>query len=231
MVHRTRDDLGMPSPRRSYGGLSAETRRQERRARLLEATIDAMTGNEWRTATVDRICAAANLNKRYFYESFTGLDALGAAVIDDIADGVREATLSAVNEVTDQSVDTQALVGVAAAVHALVHDPRRARVLLGGVSASAAVQTHRLSVMRGLTRVLVARGRSVHGVELEDDPLAKVAPPFIIGGTAEAILAFVNGAVDLSLDELIAQLATLWLITGNGAADVARTRSPQTDRP
>jgi hypothetical protein len=65
----------------------------------------------------------------------------------------------------------------------------------------------------------------VHEVELEHDPLALVTPAFIVGGTAEAILAFVNGAIDVSVEDLIAQLATLWLITGNGAAAIARARA------
>jgi hypothetical protein len=108
----------------------------------------------------------------------------------------------------------------------LVDDPRRARVLLGGVAASAELNDHRATVMHRLTEVLIDHGRVVHGVELETDPLAKVAPAFIVGGTADAVLTFVNGGVDLSLDEFIAQLATLWLITGNGAAHIARARVP-----
>lgn len=186
--------------------------------------MDAMARNEWRGATVEKVCAAANLNKRYFYESFTDLDALAAAVVDHIADDVRSATLQAADAAAQQPLEAQALAGVAAAVRALVEDPRRARVLLGGVAASPELHDHRTAVMHRLTDVLIDHGRTVHGVELETDPLARVAPAFIVGGTAEAILSFVSGEVGLSLDDFIGQLATLWLITGNGAAQVARTR-------
>lgn len=186
--------------------------------------MDAMARNEWRGVTVEKLCAAAGLNKRYFYESFTDLDALSASVVDSIADHVRSATVAAADEAAQQPLEIQALASVAAAVRALVDDPRRARVLLGGVAASPELDAHRTTVMHRLTDVLVDHGRTVHGVELERDPLAKVTPAFIVGGTADAILEFVNGAVDLSLDDFIAQLATLWLITGNGAAQVARTR-------
>jgi AcrR family transcriptional regulator len=209
---------------RAYGGQSAHSRRQHRRERLLDVALDAMARNEWRSTTVEKICAAASLNKRYFYESFSDLDALSAAVVDDIADDVRTATVQAADEAVQESLELQALAGVAAAVRALVGDPRRARVLLGGVAASPELHDHRTTAMHRLTGVLIDHGRNVHGVELEGDPLAKVAPAFIVGGTAEAILAFVNGAVDLSLDDFIAQLATLWLITGNGAAHTARAR-------
>ena len=71
------DDRAVPdATQRSYAGLSADARRQIRRERLLDAAMDVMARNEWRSATVDKVCTAANLNKRYFYESFTDLDDL-----------------------------------------------------------------------------------------------------------------------------------------------------------
>jgi AcrR family transcriptional regulator len=219
------DDSAVPeSTQRAYKGQSADARRSQRRQRLIDAAMDAMAGNVWRSATVEKICVAAGLNKRYFYESFADLDSLSAAVVDDIAEDVRTATVEAADYAANEPLEAQALAGVAAAVRALVGDPRRARVLLGGVAASPELHNHRTAVMHRLTDVLIDHGRSVHGVELETDPLARVAPAFIVGGTAEAILAYVNGDTGLSLDEFIAQLATLWLITGNGAAQVARAR-------
>ncbi len=212
------------TPQRSYGGQSAEARRLHRRARLLDAALDAMDGNGWRTITVDKLCAAAGLNKRYFYESFASLDEVATSAVDDIAAEVRTTTLAAVAGAATESLEQQAFVAVDALVRTLIRDPRRARVLLGSVSSSAAVQQHRDNVLRGLTGVLVGHARTVHDVELEKDPLALVAPAFIIGGTADAILAFVNGATDVSVGDLVASLATLWLVTGNGAAEVARAR-------
>ncbi|MCT7661352.1 TetR/AcrR family transcriptional regulator [Mycobacterium deserti] len=209
---------------RSYGGVSGADRQRERRSRLLEAALAVMAHDEWRTATVERLCSDAGLNKRYFYESFSDLDGVAEAVIDDISTSVRDATLLAVTAVVTEPIEQQALSSVSAAVHALVDDPRRARVLLGGVAASPAVHAHRAKVMRGLTAVLIEHARSVHGVELEHDALALVAPAFVVGGSAEAILSFVNGSISITVDELVVQLATLWLITGNGAAAVARSR-------
>lgn len=95
-----------------------------------------MVQNEWRGVTVEKICAAAGLNKRYFYESFTDIDGLSAAVVDDIADEVRSVTVAAADAAAQQPLEVQALASVAAAVRTLVDDPRRARVLLGGVAAS-----------------------------------------------------------------------------------------------
>lgn len=214
----------MATAQGKYRGLSAADRQRERRSRLLDAALEVMASNQWRTATVEQVCAAAGLNKRYFYESFADLDVLASAVVDDIAAGVGQATLAAYAAAAAEPLERQALVSVGAVVRELVRDPRRARVLLGGVAATPALHVHRALVMSGMTQILVAQARVIHGIELETDPLAQIAPAFVIGGTAEAILAFVNGSAVVTLDDLINELTTLWLITGNGAAAVARER-------
>lgn len=224
------DDGALSAPSlRSYGGRSAQQRRSERRAKLIDAALDVMAANDWRGVTVEKLCAAAGLNKRYFYESFTDLDAVAAAAVDDIASDVSAATLTAAAATAGEPLERQAAAAVGSVVRHLVADPRRARVLLGGVAASLALHRHRAAVMRGLTAVLVANARTVHGVELETDPLAKVAPAFVIGGTADAILAYVDGRAKVTVDELVESLTTLWLLTGNGAADVARARLGPSD--
>lgn len=207
-----------------YRGVPAAERQRERRERLLEVALDIMAADQWRTATVDQVCKSAGLNKRYFYESFTDLDALASAVVDDIASEVGQATLAAFAAAVTEPLERQALLCVGALVKSLVGDPRRARVLLGGVGASPVVRAHRTNVMNGLTQILVAHARMIHGVELESDPLAQVAPAFVVGGTAEAILAYVNGSASVTLDGLINELTTLWLVVGDGASTVARAR-------
>lgn len=186
--------------------------------------MDSMGDNAWRVVTVDKLCAAAGLNKRYFYENFTDLDAVATAVIDDIAADVSAATLAAVAAAAADNAHEQARVAVEVLVHTLTDDPRRARVLLGGVPSSPALHEHRGAVIRGLTKVLVAQARTVHGVELETDPLAQIAPAFLVGGTADAILAYLDGRAKVSRNQLVDSLTTLWMLTGDGAAEVARSR-------
>lgn len=183
-----------------------------------------MANGDWRAITVDKLCTAAGLNKRYFYESFSDLDAVATAVVDDIAEQLRLVALEATAASATQPLAVQALSTVSALVNTLADDPRRATVLLGAVSLSPALQRHRDDIMVGLTGVLIEHARTVHDVELESDPLAQVAPAFIIGGTADAILAFVEGRASVTKDELVQSIATLWLITGNGAAQVAQAR-------
>ncbi len=67
-----------------YRGVSAADRAAERRTKLLEAALTVWADPDTRT-TMTAICAAAGLSERYFYESFTGLDAALEAVLDQIA--------------------------------------------------------------------------------------------------------------------------------------------------
>src|SRR5258705_353216 len=63
------------APARRYAGASADERRDERRARLLAAGLDALGTDGHRATTVRGVCARARLTPRYFYESFDDLDA------------------------------------------------------------------------------------------------------------------------------------------------------------
>ncbi|GGU90620.1 transcriptional regulator [Actinomadura cremea] len=211
--------------RRAYGGRSGDERRTGRRLRLIDAALTAMASGEWRSATVAHLCTAAGLNKRYFYESFTGLDELASAAIDRIAEEVGHAALTAFAAFAGRPLRDQARASISAVVHALADDPRKARVLFGATAGPPEVLRHRTTVVQGLTRILVDHARTIHGVELAVDSLARVAPPFVVGGTAETILAWVNGTLDVPLDTLVDDLTTLWLITGNGAAQHARDRT------
>lgn len=165
-----------------YRGVSAADRQRERRGRLLDAALEIMAADQWRAATVEKVAQTAGLNKRYFYESFADLDVLAAAVVEDIATEIGEATMAAFTGALAEPIERQALLSVDALVRVLVRDPRRARVLLGGVAATPAMQARRTAVMNGLTQILVTHARLIHGVELESDPLAHVAPAYVMGG-------------------------------------------------
>lgn len=70
---------------RRYRGSSAAERQADRRVLLIDAAIAvyAQAGHE--RASVRRICQAAGLSERYFYESFANGDELLAAAFDHAA--------------------------------------------------------------------------------------------------------------------------------------------------
>src|ERR1700726_5192375 len=65
-----------------FKGISADVRRLDRRNRVVEAAYE-IAGTEGAGALgVGRVCLAAGLTKRYFYESFASLSELQSAVVD-----------------------------------------------------------------------------------------------------------------------------------------------------
>lgn len=216
----------MPSgPGHGYGGVPAAERAAARRTRLLDAALDLMGQGAWRSATVAELCSRAGLHKRYFYESFADLDEVARGAIDLVVEAVVTAALTAfLAQPEDAPLEVRARTTLDALIRVLVEDPRKAQTLFGPVSASLAVLEHRALGLAGLTDVLVEHARTIHDVELEADSLASVAPAFLIGGTGEAVLAWLRSPERTSIERLVDDITTLWLITGNGAADAARTR-------
>lgn len=209
---------------RNYGGASAAARVDKRRASLLDAALTEMAESRWRSVTVAGLCTEARLNKRYFYESFRDLDQLADAVIDLVAAEVGAAAIGGYLATADSPLDEQARHVVAAVVDVLGADRRKALVLLGGVQTAANQDDKRRAAISGLTMVLVEHARTIHDVALESDSLASTGPAFVIGGTAQTILSWVNGDLAVSREQLIEDLAALWLALGESASGIARRR-------
>ena len=65
-----------------FNGVSADDRRVDRRNRLVAAAFE-IAGTEGAAALgVGRVCLAAGLTKRYFYENFASLSELQSALVD-----------------------------------------------------------------------------------------------------------------------------------------------------
>ena len=60
---------------RRYGGLTAEERRAERRARLVRAATEIWVAEGWAAVSMRAVCARAGLTDRYFYEEFGNREA------------------------------------------------------------------------------------------------------------------------------------------------------------
>lgn len=73
---------------RSYGGTSAEQRRLERRAKLLNAAKEVFGRMGFSASTVRMVCEEAGLTERYFYESFANSEALFIAMHKRTSDGI-----------------------------------------------------------------------------------------------------------------------------------------------
>jgi len=114
---------------RTYRGESAETRREQRRIKLLEASLDCFATRGVAHTTMRDICSQARLTDRYFYESFRNTKDAYEAVYrwqkEQLVANVVQAMAAAPTTLLDQ-----AEAGLTAFYAFLREDARRAHVLL-----------------------------------------------------------------------------------------------------
>jgi AcrR family transcriptional regulator len=193
--------------RAGWAGIPAEDRRAIRRARLLDAAFELLGTEGWSATTVRAVCQAAQLNPRYFYESFEHLDALLVAVYDR--------TVTELAEVVFAPVDPSH-AEPAAQVHAVLTrivdfvaaDPRRGRVLYVEALGNEALNRRRIDAGHGL-------------VELLERGMGRIPAAFLVGGFGEVLRGWLDGRIDVSKAKLVDDASALFLAVGEAAGRVA----------
>jgi AcrR family transcriptional regulator len=205
------EDLGL------WRGTTAEERLAPRRRKLLQAGFELLGTGGSEGTTVRGVCARAKLNPRYFYESFDDLDALVAAVFDEVQEETTRLTLEAIAGAANTG-EAKTRAALDAGIRHVAGDPRRLRIVYGEGDTGVLVRKRAELVAQtaGLMATISAR---YYGVPPEDKLLTTTA--FMLsGGLFELIVAWANGRIDLTLDELIDH-ATLLVV---GTSRTAKRR-------
>lgn len=206
------------TPGRTYGGQTSDERADGRRSALLAAAFDLVAQDGWRALRIDAVCRVAGLNKRYFYEGFTDLDALIAELTRRLAEEAIAVTMGAMAPLGPPPQVTRR--AITAFVAHLTDDPRRARVLFGAVPAGDAAAGHQALALRQIITSTAAIGGSLHG--LSAAPFVDTAAAMLVGGTSQAILDWLDGRIGSGQAELVDDLVRLWLAVGEAAEQVRR---------
>lgn len=215
----------MSQPTRPFLGESAESRISARRQTLLDTAFHMAEESGWKGLSIHQLCQEAGLNKRYFYESFADLEELGAALIDDLAEQLITTGQAAVQSGMQQGFDTMLLARhvLRQVLGWLVDDPRRARLLFNMTSDNPRALQHRQEVIRKFAQTLSVFSIEYHQAD-EPHVIAKVGSALLIGGTIEIVVSWLDGQLDISLDELVEDVASFWVAVGNSAIDLTKAR-------
>lgn len=194
-----------------FKGVSADDRRIDRRNRLVEAAFE-IAGTEGAGALgVGRVCVAAGLTKRYFYESFASLADLQSAAVDH--------AIAAMSERVDPFRPTgpggPPHAWLEAFVGALVDDECLARVLLAETHGGA------LSPFRHQIIDVAIAGMAPPGSDPQADLRGRLVAYAQIGTLSELCLAWHQGQLAMERAELVAVLADLFV-----RIDGARSGAP-----
>jgi AcrR family transcriptional regulator len=182
--------------------MSAADRSAQRRARLMEAGLQLFGTEGYAGTSIRAVSAAAGLNTRYFYESFSSREDLlyhvYAQIIREVAEAVVEVTARA------SSIEEQAHVGLRTAWSILTEDPRKARVIsLEVVGVSERLERLRRDNRHAFADLLLRNARLIHGegVEPRLDPVLTARS--LMGAVVEMLVDWINGDLDATVDEIV----------------------------
>ena len=197
--------------RRSWRGVSSADRAAARRTLLLDAAFELLGTEGWAAVTVRGVCRAARLHPRYFYQAFDDLDDLLVAVFDRMVGEMHEAIDAAV-DTAGTSGTARAHAGLNAVAHFVTDDRRRARVLYTEGLGNDRLRQRRIETMHEFVGALARTG---------DHPAAEVAAYIGVGGFTNALVAWLDGRIDISLEELVEDATAILLAGGRAAGRLA----------
>jgi AcrR family transcriptional regulator len=184
-----------------FKGISAEDRRVGRRERLVRAAFE-IAGTEGAGALgVGRVCQAAGLTKRYFYESFATLADLESAVVDHAI----FVMTARVEPFRPDGPGAPPRAWLQAFVGALVDDQCLARVLLAETHGGA------LSPFRHQIIAVAVAGMAPPGSDPQADLRARLAAYAQLGTLTELCLAWHRGTLAVERATLVDALSDLFV--------------------
>ena len=198
----------MTSPGRParYGGKTADERRSERRARLVEAGSQLWLDQGWAAVSMRAVCARAGLVDRYFYESFQNTDDLLASIWDDKqAESIRW-LLDDIATRSHEEPRQQLRAGITAFVCYLADHPDEARILYGSHAGCAALEYRQRQTRRDSVKLLVDLAEPWLTPTADREDFA-VLVRMALGGLIELIAAWQVGDVAGDVDGIV-DLAT-----------------------
>jgi AcrR family transcriptional regulator len=178
-----------PPAGRRYGDKTAGERYDERRARLVDAALDAFAADGYAQTSIEALCARACVSTRNFYEHFASREDLLLALHDELNARALEAVAAAVAAADPGDLRARAHAGARAYFDVVTTDPRWARIaVVESVGVSRRAERHREEAL----------GRFADVIELEAARLADagLAPARDHRLTAVALVGAINGLVN-----------------------------------
>ncbi len=187
--------------RMPFKGVSADDRRNDRRNRLVQAAFEIAGSDGAGALGVGRVCLAAGLTKRYFYESFASLAQLESAVVDHAIAVMSER----VDPFRPAEPGGPPRAWLEAFVGALVDDRCLARVLLTETHGGA------LSPFRHQIIDVAIAGMAPPDSDPQADLRARLVAYAQIGTLSELCLAWHQGQLVMERATLVDVLADLFV--------------------
>lgn len=132
-----------PASGRRIRGLDASQRREQRRSQLLDAALQLFADQGYHNTSIEQICQVAYVGTKGFYETFDSKEACYIDLLRQITAQVGAALEQVLRAAPADERQANAII-IADFAHALVDDPRVAKVTFGEASGvSRAIERQR----------------------------------------------------------------------------------------
>ena len=179
--------------------------------------------------TVRAVCAAAELNPRYFYESFDNLDALAVAVYERLILEFSKALIAAYDTAAPDLV-SQVRAGVECSVAFVDDDRRRARVLYVEAHGNETLNRRRMEDGYELVALLQADARRRRRAAPQGDAIGAITAAAIVGGVSEVLTEWTDDRIDVDRGQLVDDLTALVVGLVETAGSVVAGRAERASR-
>ena len=169
---------------RRIRGLDADQRRTRRREDLLAAALDLFANTGYPNTTIEQICQAAYVGTKGFYEIFDSKEACYIALLRQVSATIEARMVAVLHDAPDGEAEATGML-LAAFAHALVDDPRYARVTFGQAGGiSPAVERQRRENRRWAAGFLTSVWRRYGAAS---DPRVERVAIGVIGGLFDLV--------------------------------------------
>ncbi|MGH3739184.1 MAG: TetR/AcrR family transcriptional regulator [Micromonosporaceae bacterium] len=144
---------------RRYSGHTAEERKAARRQRLLDTALELYGTDGYPPTSIERLCGAAKVSTRHFYQEFPNKEAVLIAVHGQIVELAMGRTAEALAAAPPSPIEARLTGAVAAYLETVMSDHRRAQVsFVEVVGASPEVERRRLAFREAIVALVEYEG-------------------------------------------------------------------------
>lgn len=168
----------------------------------MDATLDLWGDPARPRVTMTAVCQRAGLTERYFYESFTHLDAALFAVLESIAAEIEQTTVEALHDAGGDPTD-RVRASIAAFVRILTDDPRKGRAAIVESAHVETTREPRALLLQRFARLAAREARRLYGPQSWGEAEGVVAATMFVGGVAQLVTSWLDGSLPATAEEII----------------------------
>jgi AcrR family transcriptional regulator len=215
--------------RRKWRGVEPGARTADRRQRCIDAAIALLSTAGIGGTTVRAVCAQGGLHNRYFYESFDDMDALLVAVFDQLAAiFLADITAAADGAGDDPRARLQAVMKAVAQV--VERETYLVRILTVEATGNEELNRRRIRMLHHFAELIEEDAYRTYGRPPSGERITAVSARFLAGGLAELFVAWVDGAMEGTLEELSQDAIDVVMAFSEASRAVAAARAARAAR-